>query len=593
METTDNIVRIFYAIDSRFVNYALVSIKSLIDHINYDRKYHIHILHTGIEQKLQNKILRLKTTDKVEITFEDVTDYVETVKDKLPVRDYYSLSTYYRIFISEMFPFYNKALYIDADTIVLDDVAKLYDTDMGGYYLAGTRDSVVTDIPAASEYVEKCLGIDHNLYFCAGVVLMNCEAFRDHFILDKFIQLVHSYTFKVAQDQDYLNVILKDHILFVNRRWNVEMATEVKIPFTDFGILHYNFAQKPWHYRDSKYGFVFWQYAKETEVYDEILEELNSYTDEQRKHDDTVGMVMLENCIKEANDPNNYLCRLNKSKRAKDRVAVLNKIQELETKGIFDQDVEEDPVGKTLMPEDIDYIHKSLLERMKRQYAFFMAKRFLHNLIANDQLIINEIDGVENIQNLNSGAVITCNHFSPYDSFAVQMAYEVSDQNHREFYRVIKESNYTSYPGFYGFLMRHCNTLPLSSNLRTMKKFIDGVKKHLMNGNFVLIYPEQSLWWNYRKPKPLKKGAFTLAAQANVPVLPIFITMEDTDKMGEDGFPIQAYTIHICKPIYPEACLSKADNAENMMEKNYQVWKDIYEDFYQTKLTYLCDTIKE
>ena len=583
-------VRVFYAIDSRFVNYALVSIRSLMDHVSYNRNYRIHILHMGIESALQNKILRLQTIDNVEITFEDVSDYAETVKDKLPIRDYYSLSTYYRIFLSEMFPEYQKALYIDADTIVLDDVAKLYDTELGSYFLAGTRDSVVTDIPAAAEYVEKCLGISSSLYFCAGVVLMNCEAFRDHFILDKFIQLVHSYTFKVAQDQDYLNVILKDHVLFIDRRWNVEIATEIKIPFKDFGILHYNFAQKPWHYRDSKYGFVFWQYAKETEVYPEILKELESYTDEQRAHDVEVGKVMLENCLKEANDPDNYLSRLNRSSRAQDRVAVLKKIEELESAGRFDQDVEEDPPSKTLLPEDVDYIHKSVLERMKRQYAFFMARRFLNNLINTERLIVNEIDGVENIQNLRSGAIITCNHFSPLDSFAVQMAYEVSDQKQRKFYRVIKEGNYTSYPGFYGFLMRHCNTLPLSSDLRTMKKFIAGVKTLLLDGNFVLIYPEQSLWWNYRKPKPLKKGAFTFAAQTHVPVLPIFITMEDSDKMGEDGFPIQAYTIHIAKPIYPQDGLSTADDAERMMELNQQVWKEIYESTYQIPLSYLCDS---
>ena len=60
----------------------------------------------------------------------------------------------------------------------------------------------------------------------------------------------------------------------------------------------------------------------------------------------------------------------------------------------------------------------------------------------------------------------------------------------------------------------------------------------------MLVYPEQSMWWNYRKPKPLKKGAYTFAAKNHVPVLPCFITMEDSDILGDDGFYVQEYTIH-------------------------------------------------
>ena len=75
-----------------------------------------------------------------------------------------------------------------------------------------------------------------------------------------------------------------------------------------------------------------------------------------------------------------------------------------------------------------------------------------------------------------------------------QMAYEKAEQPKRRFYRVIREGNYTSFPGFYGFLMRNCNTLPLSSNIITMKKFMLAVDELLKEGHFVLVYPEQSMW---------------------------------------------------------------------------------------------------
>ena len=67
-------------------------------------------------------------------------------------------------------------------------------------------------------------------------------------------------------------------------------------------------------------------------------------------------------------------------------------------------------------------------------------------------------------------------------------------------------------------------------------EFVKAVNTILNEKDFILIYPEKSLWWNYRKPKPLKNGAFNLAVKNNVPVLPIFITMTDTDIIEEDGF---------------------------------------------------------
>ena len=173
----------------------------------------------------------------------------------------------------------------------------------------------------------------------------------------------------------------------------------------------------------------------------------------------------------------------------------------------------------------------------------------------------------------------------------MEITYDASEHKNRKLYRVIKEGNYTSFTGFYGYLMRHCNTLPLSSNTDTMKKFIVAIEELLKDGNFILIYPEQSMWWNYRKPKPLKTGAYKFAARNHVPVLPCFITMQDSDIKGEDGFYIQEYTIHIEKPIYPVADKSIRENADKMMELNYECWKKIYEDTYQIPLTYTCGQV--
>lgn len=272
--------------------------------------------------------------------------------------------------------------------------------------------------------------------------------------------------------------------------------------------------------------------------------------------------------------------------KAPDRLAVLQRINDYEAQGKFNDDVENDPEAKPLLPDDIDYLSRSLTRRMKTKMAFSMATRFVYKQIDAGNLIIDKIVGLENFSSLSSGAVITCNHFNPFDSFALQIAYLRAKQPRRKFYRVIKEGNYTSFGGFYGFLMRNCDTLPLSSNMQTMRKFYESVNTLLSDGHFVLFYPEQSMWWNYKKPRPLKNGAFRFAAKNNVPVLPCFITMHDDDKIDTNGFPIQRYTIHIGSAIYPDNESNISVNSEKMKEQNFMQWKQIYEESYGIPLNY-------
>lgn len=276
--------------------------------------------------------------------------------------------------------------------------------------------------------------------------------------------------------------------------------------------------------------------------------------------------------------------------KSKDRLEVLEKIDKLEREGKFDIDVENDPPTIELTPDNVDYLRKSGTSKLKRKVANKIGKKFLKKMIKKNKLIIKEIRGIENLKNVKTGAMITCNHFNPFDSFTIEKVFRSTKQHRsKKLYKVIREGNYTNFPGFYGFLFRNADTLPLSSNKRTMVNFMKAVDVILKKGDFILIYPEQSMWWNYRKPKPLKDGAFKMATRSNVPVIPIFITMEDSDIIGEDGFSIQEYTVNIEKPIYPDPEKSEKENTVMMKDKNYEVWKKIYEDFYQIPLEYKCD----
>ena len=585
----NDLIPIFYACDNNFVKYTIVSMYSMIENASKEHKYHIYILHTDITEESKQLAYALQN-DNFTISFEDVSDYLKSISNKLPIRDYYSKTTYYRLFIAEMFPEYDKAIYIDSDTVVQGDISEMYSIDIKDSYLGACHEQAMVQVDEYGTYAEKVVGVSRHNFFNAGVLLINCSQFRIHSVLDKFVEYLHIYNFVVTQDEDYLNLICKDHVYWLDQRWNTEIFGEIAYPIEEAKILHYIMTSKPWHYKDCRHGDIFWKYAENTSVYEEILEIVNSYTDEERAIDTACCENLLLLAVKETNREDNYLNSVNKEKRAKDRVEILNKIEEYERCGKFDIDVEEDPPSRVLMPDEIDYLRKGMSKKLKTKLAFMIARKFVNGLIDDKKMIIKEIRGIEHFQNLDSGAVITCNHFNAFDSFAIQLAYDAANQPDRTFYRVIREGNYTSFPGFYGFLMRHCNTLPLSSNRSTMKKFIEAVDKILQDGNFVLVYPEQSMWWNYRKPKPLKKSAYVFAARNNVPILPCFITMKDSDIMGDDGFFVQEYTINIGKPIYPDKDLIYGNRAGKLREQNFEVWKNIYETEYHIPLTYTTET---
>ena len=580
-------IPVFFACDDNFVKFTIVSLSSMMKNASRDYDYKIFVMNTGLSKPMQDKLKELEDAN-FKIVFCDVSDYLTTIADKLPIRDYYSKTTYYRLFISEIFA-YNKAIYIDSDTIVQGDISELYNIDIKDSYVGACHEQVMIQEDVYGTYVEKVVGVSRHNFFNAGILLINCDQFRLHFVLDKFIHYLGMYNFVVTQDEDYLNLICKDHVYWLDQKWNTQTFGELLNPIEEANIIHYVMVNKPWHYKDCRFGDIFWKYAKGTSVYNEILAILENYTDEERERDRLSGERLLKTAIAETNKEDNFLNILNKTKRAQDRVAVIKKIEEYERDGKFDIDVEEDPPSRVLMPDEVDYYRRGFYKKMQTKFAYMIARRFLNQIIAEKKMIIKEIKGIENFSNLQSGAIITCNHFNAFDSFAIQVAYESANQPKRTFYRVIKEGNYTSFPGFYGFLMRHCYTLPLSSNMSTLKKFMEATDTLLKEGNFVLVYPEQSMWWNYRKPKPLKKGAYTFAVRNNVPVLPCFITMTDSDIVGEDGFFVQEYTIHISKPIYPDGNLSNKENIKMLMDKNYKLWKEIYEREYNEPLTYTTE----
>ena len=116
---------------------------------------------------------------------------------------------------------------------------------------------------------------------------------------------------------------------------------------------------------------------------------------------------------------------------------------------------------------------------------------------------------------------------------------------------------------------------------------MSAVQTLLKRGESILIYPEQGMWWNYRKPRPFKVGGFKIAYRAGVPVLPIFISLKhDETRLDENGYPVQRHFLHVLPPIYPDLSLGEKVGAQKMCDEAYALYKAKYEQVYGEPLVY-------
>lgn len=192
---------------------------------------------------------------------------------------------------------------------------------------------------------------------------------------------------------------------------------------------------------------------------------------------------------------------------------------------------------------------------------------------------LTKISGLENAEGIEGGAIITCNHFNFMDNTLPRLlAMKLGKK--RKFYIVVQERN-VFMTGFFGFLMRNCNTLPVSRSASYMAKNLKpSIKKLLDKGCFILIFPEQEMWFNYKKPRALRDGAYHYAAELGVPIIPCFVEMQNTEKVGADGFFEVAHTLHVMPKIVPDSSLSVRENREIMLNKDKEAKRSCYESAY-------------
>ena len=261
--TTRNQVPIFFAVDDNYVPFLCVALQSLSDNRSMRYDYKISVLIEVLSDESRRAISSFEC-ENISIEFVDVRENVKALCNRLHMRDYYTKATYYRFFIPDMFPQYDRGLYLDCDIVINSDIARLYNCPMGNHVIAGIPEEVVTDIDVFGRYSEKVLRIPRNNYINAGVIVMNLKKMREIEIEKQFAALLNKRVYKVAQDQDYLNLICHGDIFYITKIWN-----KTPMPDSDESItphlVHYKINFKPWRYDNIPYSEYFWKYAEKTE----------------------------------------------------------------------------------------------------------------------------------------------------------------------------------------------------------------------------------------------------------------------------------------------------------------------------------------
>lgn len=290
-------IPIFFTINDDYAPFLAVALNSAIKNCNKNRRYRAIVLHQGLNPNNTEKLKALETENfKIEIT--PMKANFESLDDRMSNRlrcDYFTLTIYFRLFIPAMFPQYEKGIYIDSDVVLTDDIAKLFDTDIGDNFIGACSDLSIADIPELVHYTEDAVGVkQHDDYINSGVLLMNLKKMREYGLEEHFLNLLNTYHFdSIAPDQDYLNAMCNGKIHYLDNAWDT-MPNDAHPPLEKTYLIHYNLFSKPWCYDGVQYEQEFWHYAKDSGYLEEIKEYKANYTEDKQKADSECLQLLVK-----------------------------------------------------------------------------------------------------------------------------------------------------------------------------------------------------------------------------------------------------------------------------------------------------------
>ena len=267
-------INIFYGADNNYAPYMRISIYSLLVNSSEDNIYTIYIFHTDISEDNQRKIQALADLRKqTRIMFVDANFRNEKL-DYKPDSYITAASNLRLLLLCEEFDLPDRIVYLDCDTIIEDDISKLFETDLKGFCVGGveetgfrlfqkTKKGFFIDGRLLNIDLYKSIGLgmkSPTTYFNAGVFVLDVKKARELHSYEEVLSVMRAKKY-FYRDQDILNILFDGEVLLLDNRWNyqnnidyfLESNPEIFGPYYSElkrespGIIHFISSQKPWN----------------------------------------------------------------------------------------------------------------------------------------------------------------------------------------------------------------------------------------------------------------------------------------------------------------------------------------------------------
>ena len=116
--------------------------------------------------------------------------------------------------------------------------------------------------------------------------MLNLKKYREVDVEKQFLDLLGKYKFRVTQDEDYLNVICKDKVKYIEQGWNKSPIPDPTFDESTLKLVHYKINYKPWHFDNVKYAEDYYDFVKRTEFAEDIARIRAAYTEEDKRRDE-------------------------------------------------------------------------------------------------------------------------------------------------------------------------------------------------------------------------------------------------------------------------------------------------------------------
>lgn len=170
----------------------------------------------------------------------------------------FHIACWYRVLLPQLLPGVPRVLYVDSDTIVLDDLAALWDQPLDGRLFGAVVNPLYPFMPDRA----RLLGLGGPAdYLNSGVLLLDLDRMRAAGITDRLRAYAGEHPSNAYPEQDALSVVCRGQWLALHPRWNVQTTLydlsaarlpmpqrEVAEALSKPAIVHFIGPLKPWHF---------------------------------------------------------------------------------------------------------------------------------------------------------------------------------------------------------------------------------------------------------------------------------------------------------------------------------------------------------